>query len=73
MTIVEWSKYFISSHKLKPKDRFLTTADGEPGLNYLCEGYQRFFRHVAPYMDYMKNELMHQRPPANIMQHLRAD
>ena len=56
-----------------PKDRFLTTADGEPGLNYLCEGYQRFFRHVAPYMDYMKNELMHQRPPANIIQHLRAD
>lgn len=50
-----------------PKDRFLTTADGEPGLNYLCKGYQRFFEHVAPYMDFMKNELMHQRPPANVM------
>lgn len=50
-----------------PKNRFARTTTGEPGLNYLCKGYYQFFKHVAPYMDFMKNELMHQRPPANVM------
>ncbi|NDV81701.1 anaerobic sulfatase-maturation protein [Bacteroides sp. 51] len=50
-----------------PKNRFAKTVTGEPGLNYLCKGYYQFFKHAAPYMDFMKNELMHQRPPANVM------
>lgn len=54
-----------------PKNRFCKTKNGELGLNYLCEGYYRFFQHVVPYMDFMKNELLAQRPPANIMQALK--
>jgi uncharacterized protein len=36
-----------------PKDRFLTTPAGEPGLHYLCDGYQLFFRHVDEPMKVM--------------------
>jgi uncharacterized protein len=50
-----------------PKDRFLTTPDGEPGLNFLCEGYRAFFNHIRPAMDFMAAELRAQRPPANVM------
>lgn len=59
--------YLFACNGECPKNRFTQTTQGEPGLNYLCAGYYRFFAHVAPYMDYMKNELMHQQPPANIM------
>jgi uncharacterized protein len=50
-----------------PKHRFLTTPDGEPGLNYLCAGYKMFFRHIDPCMSFMASELAVQRAPANVM------
>ncbi len=36
-----------------PKDRFTTAPTGEPGLHYLCPGYERFFRHVDEPMKVM--------------------
>lgn len=56
-----------------PKNRFATTAAGEPGLNYLCEGYRRFFAHTAPYMDWMKEALDRKEAPAGIMHTPLAD
>jgi uncharacterized protein len=50
-----------------PKNRVLTTQEGEPGLNYLCDGYYAFFKHIDLPMRIMTNELNAQRPPANVM------
>ncbi|HEX2857203.1 MAG TPA: anaerobic sulfatase maturase [Propionibacteriaceae bacterium] len=50
-----------------PKDRFTTTADGEPGLNYLCEGYFQFFTHIQPAVQTMGDLIARGRPAADIM------
>mgnify|MGYP002622837578 CR=1 FL=1 len=50
-------EYLFACNGECPKNRFLTTADGEYGLNYLCEGYRRYFGHVAPFMDDMRRKL----------------
>ena len=63
-------KYLFACNGECPKNRIAKTAQGGAGLNYLCEGYYMFYDFVAPYMDFMKNELENKCPPANIMQHL---
>lgn len=54
-----------------PKHRFLRTPDGESGLNYFCQAYKKFFRHIAPYMQFMAQELREGRAPANVMNFAR--
>ena len=61
----------FACHGECPKNRFEKDKYGEPGLNYLCKGYNQYYSHVAPYMDFMKRELQAQRPPANIMEALK--
>ena len=57
----------FACHGECPKNRFMKDKYGDSGLNYLWPGYYHYYQHVAPYMDYMKQELMAQRPPSNIM------
>jgi len=56
-----------------PRNRFITTPDGEDGLNYLCAGYKAFFTHVDRPMRIMADLLRRRRPPAEIMQIMAAE
>ncbi len=51
-----------------PKNRIRRTPAGEAGLNYLCEGYRRFFNHIDQPMQIMRQLLQQGRAPADIMQ-----
>lgn len=59
----------FACHGECPKNRFIKTPDGEEGLNYLCEGYKAFFKHIDKPMKFMANELRMQRSPARVMTH----
>lgn len=50
-----------------PKDRILTTHDGEAGLNFLCAGYRAFFMHIDHPMKLMAREIRLRRSPASVM------
>jgi uncharacterized protein len=56
-----------------PKHRFVTTPDGEPGLNYLCPAYRMFFAHVDGPMRAMADLLARNESPMLIMQLMRQE
>jgi len=57
----------FACHGECPKNRFLTTPHGEPGLNYLCAGYKAFFHHIDRPIKIMAALLRRGRPAAQVM------
>jgi uncharacterized protein len=49
-----------------PKNRIIRAADGEPGLNYLCSGFMKYFAHAIPHVERIVADLRKQEslPPA---------
>jgi uncharacterized protein len=58
----------FACHGECPRNRFIATPDGEPGLNYLCAGYKAFFNHIDPAMKTMAGLLREGRFADEIMQ-----
>ncbi len=54
----------FACHGECPRNRFINTPDGEPGLNYLCAGYKAFFMHIDHPMRVM-GQLIQQGLPAD--------
>jgi uncharacterized protein len=52
-------EYRFACHGECPKNRFTVSIDGEPGLNYLCAGYLKYFRHITQTMNAMAKLLAH--------------
>jgi uncharacterized protein len=50
-----------------PRNRFIHTPDGEPGLNYLCAGYKYFFKHIDKPMKLMTDLLRQGRYADEVM------
>ena len=50
-----------------PRERFIETPDGEPGLNYLCAGYKLFFNHIDRPMRIMADLLRRGRYADEVM------
>jgi uncharacterized protein len=59
----------FACHGECPKNRFVVLDQNEPGLNYLCASYKKYFRHIDPYMKVMK-ELLKAGLPASFMKEI---
>ena len=64
---LNWQVRF-ACHGECPKNRFLTTAGGDDGLNYLCAGWYEFFTHIDGPMRIIASLLRAGRPAAEVMQ-----
>ena len=55
-----------------PKHRFAKTCDNEPGLQYLCAGYNKFFLHIRKYLQTMAQLLENGLPASYVMQAIKG-
>ena len=55
-----------------PKNRFATSPDGQPGLNYLCPSYKKYFNHIAQYMKAMAKLISYGQPASLIMDAIKG-
>ena len=66
-------EFLFTCHGECPKNRVLTTPDGEPGLNWLCKGLKAFFAHVDRPMKIMADLLRRGQYADNIMKILAQE
>jgi uncharacterized protein len=57
----------FACHGECPKNRFLTTPDGEPGLNHLCVGWKAFFHRANEPIQTMATLMRMGRPASDVM------
>lgn len=62
----------FACHGECPKHRFITTPDGEPGLNYLCAGYKAFFNHIDEPLKMMVQLYKNGEPVTKVMSQMLA-
>jgi uncharacterized protein len=66
-------EYKFACHGGCPKHRFVTSKQGHPNHNYLCEGYYEYFKHTEKNMKMMAELLRHGQAPASIMNYLTIE
>ena len=57
----------FACHGECPKRRFTMASNGDEGLNYLCKGYKKYFRHIHPYMKVIVQLIEHDLPASEVM------
>lgn len=65
-------QYLFACNGECPKNRFTLDEYGNFGHNHFCAGYLRYFRHVAPAMDYMAEEWLAGREVASVMKNIKC-
>ena len=66
-------RFLFACHGECPKNRVLATPDGEPGLNWLCQGLKEFFSHTERAMRIMAGLLKRRLPASGVMGVLAND